>query len=256
MKKRCLIQTVALLLSIGILSFVIISGKKAIHNFCPYALVCFGLLRGDLLYLTMGIAALGVFLGILFMVVSMIWGRVFCGYICPLGSVQEFLFYLCRKGKRPKQIPYFAERRLSKLKYWILSITSLLVIFGLSWLYINLCPIFALSQFIAISLGGFAILIGIIVSGIIWERAWCRFLCPYAALMNITQTIGALFGIKRSKIRRNLERCIDCGICSLYCPMNLDILSEEYVSSVDCIHCMRCSRKCPKPGTVCKGRDL
>jgi polyferredoxin len=255
MKKRLLYQILFFLLSIGILGFVVLAGKKSIHNICPYAIVCFGALKGNLLTLGLGIAALGGFLGILFMVVAMFWGRVFCGFICPLGSAQEFLYSLKRRRKKRTQIPYFAERKLSKLKYWVLGITMILVVTGFSWIYINFCPIYALSRLPALALGGLLTVVAIVISGMFLERFWCRFLCPYAALLNISQALGTLFGIKRIKVRRNLERCIDCGICSINCPMNLDILSEEFVSSSDCIHCMRCSEKCPKSGTICKGRE-
>lgn len=253
MKKRNLIQLIVFILSLGILSFVILAGRKSIHNICPYAVICFGMLKANILSLTLQIAGLGIVLGLAFMLISMFWGRIFCGYICPLGTFQEGIYALFGK-KTFRQIPYFYERTFSKLKYWILAGTFILVIAGFSWIYINFCPFYALSRLPALAVGGL-ITIGIIVIGSIFlPRFWCRFLCPYAALLNLSQKLGGLFGIPRRMVHRNLERCIDCGLCARNCPMNLDILSQEYVQSVDCIHCLKCLAACPKPGTISEQR--
>lgn len=254
MKKRNLIQLIVFLLSLGILSFVIIAGKKSIHNVCPYAVICFGMLKGNFLSLTLQVAGLGIVLGLVFMLVSIFWGRIFCAYVCPLGTFQEGLYALLGR-KSTRQIPYFYERTFSKLKYWILAATFILVIAGLSWIYINFCPFYALSRLPALAVGGLITLGIIIIGSIFLQRFWCRFLCPYAALLNLSQKLGELFGVPRRKVRRNLERCTDCGLCARNCPMNLDILSQEYVQSLDCIHCLKCLDACPKPGTISEQKE-
>jgi len=249
MKKRWLIQVFFFLLSVAILSFVIIAGKVSIHNVCPYALICFGLLKANIINLALGLAALGIFLGIAFMIVSMFWGRIFCGYICALGSYQQWIYQLLRKRRR-KQIPLYYERIFGKIKYLILVLTILLVIAGYAWIYMQFCPIYALSRLPSAAIGGLITLGIITIGSLIWERFWCRFLCPYAALLNIAQKVGKFFGISRRKVQRNLERCNDCGLCRSNCPMNLDILADEYVQSEDCIHCLSCAQGCPKSGTI------
>ncbi|MCB5253062.1 MAG: 4Fe-4S binding protein [Candidatus Cloacimonadaceae bacterium] len=254
MKKRNIIQLIVFLLSLGILSFVIVAGKKSIHNVCPYAVICFGMLKGNFFSLSLQVAALGIVLGLAFMLISMFWGRIFCGYICPLGTFQEGLYALFRK-KGARQIPYFHERTFSKLKYWVLALTFILVIVGLSWIYTNFCPFYTLSRLPTLALGGLITLAIIIIGSIFLQRFWCRFLCPYAALLNLSQKLGELFGIPRRKIHRNLERCIDCGLCAKNCPMNLEILNDEYVDSLDCIHCRKCLDACPKPGTISQRRN-
>jgi NAD-dependent dihydropyrimidine dehydrogenase PreA subunit len=182
----------------------------------------------------------------------MFQGRIFCGYICPLGTLQELVFAVRRR--RSKQIPFMYERKLAKFKYILLPLNIILVLLGLSWLYINFCPIYGLSRLPSLAVGGLIIFILIMVGGIFVERLWCRYLCPYAALLNLAQGLGKLLGTKRRMIYRNLERCIDCELCSRNCPMNLDILASEYVQDHNCIHCLRCTVKCPKPGTVCRGK--
>lgn len=251
---RKLSQAIFLVLGLAILSMIIVGGRKSIHNICPYALICFGFLKGNLITISVGIAGLGILLGIGFMVLSMFQGRLFCGYICPLGTLQELFYALLRK-KRAKQIPFMLERRFAKLKYYILTLNIILVVVGISWLYINFCPIYGLSRLPSLAFGGLLIFIAILALGLLLERFWCRYLCPYAALLNLAQMLGKFLGIRRRKIYRNLERCIDCELCSRNCPMNLNILETEYVEDPDCIHCLRCTTKCPKPGTICRGKE-
>lgn len=249
MKKRSLIQLIFFVLAIAVLSFVIIVGKKSIHNICPYAIICFGLMKGNIINLGLGLAALGILLGIVFMIVSMYYGRIFCGYICPLGSYQEWIYAAFGKSCK-KQLPLYYERVFSKIKYLILLLTILLVITGFAWIYMQFCPFYALSRLPSVAIGGILMLGIITIGSLFFERFWCRFLCPYAALLNIAQKVGKLFSIPRRKVHRNLERCCDCGMCSANCPMNLDILADEYVQSEDCIHCLRCAKVCPKSGTI------
>jgi ferredoxin len=73
--------------------------------------------------------------------------------------------------------------------------------------------------------------------------------------MNIFQWLGDTVGIQRKKIRRNLERCTDCGLCSLNCPMNINIAENEFVQDRNCIHCGLCAESCPKPGTYTEERE-
>ncbi len=248
-QRRYIVQALFLALSLLILVMIIIKGRQSIHNFCPYAVVCFGFLKGNILFLSVGVAALGILIGMGFMILSMFFGRFFCGYICPLGTLQELLYALRRK-KLGKRVNWLVERKLARIKYVVLVLNILLVVAGLAWVYIRFCPIYGISRLSTLALGGLVVFALILGAGFFVERLWCRYLCPYAALLNLAQGLGKLFGIKRTMVLRNLERCIDCGICSANCPMNLDLLSSEYVDDPNCIHCLRCSRKCPKPGTI------
>jgi polyferredoxin len=250
-RLRLLSQIVFFTISMAILGFVIIAGKKAIHTICPYAIVCFGLSGGSILNFTLSAFFLGIVLGLLFLIASMWWGRFFCAWVCPLGSVQEAIFALRSKKYRSRhRISYFYENKFSKAKYVILILTIVLVLVGASYVYIQYCPFFALAQLPHLAWGGILFLLGILLMGLVVERFWCRYLCPYAALLNIFQALGKLFGIPRRKIHRNLERCIDCGHCMLYCPMNIDLSQDEKVESPNCIMCLLCTEKCPKSGTI------
>lgn len=251
--KRHVAQALFLLFFILWLGGMVFAAKSSIHALCLYATVCFGFGKAGIFTAAAGIFGITILMSLLVLVITIFRGREFCAYVCPLGTLQEAVFSLRSAQYRKKQtLSYIYENKFNKLKYFILIITSVLSIASLGYIYIRLCPIYAISLFPRLAYPGLAVLLLLImVPAIFMNRFWCRYLCPYAALMNAFQGLGKLFGIKRKKIMRNLERCVDCGICTSCCPMNIDIATEEYVHSPECIHCYLCACKCPKPGTIC-----
>jgi len=249
-KLRLAFQIVSLAASLAFLAIVILGTRNVIHQACPYAVVCFGLSRGSFIAVGTSVAGLAIVFGFAVAVWSMFYGRRFCAYLCPLGTLQEFIYKLRgRKYRLKHQTAFFVDRKLAWLKYLILLITMILSALGLGYVFIRLCPFYAMSLLPRIAIPGLVLLAIIVVKSFFGEREWCRFLCPYAALMNVFQKVGEKVGIRRRKIRRNLERCTDCGLCMLYCPMNINIAEHEFVHDLDCIHCGICAEKCPKPGT-------
>ena len=253
---RRMVQIAGLALAMGFLALVILGFGYTIHGACPYAVVCFGLSGSNFLRLGGLVMSGAIIFGFAVLVYTMFQGRKFCAWLCPLGTVQE-LIYLTR-GKRcrmKRRTPFYLERKLSLLKYPILVVTMVLTLLGLSYLFIRLCPFYGLSLLPRMIGPGVIILLLVLAASLFLERSWCRYLCPYAALMNVFQWLGDMVGIRRKKIRRNLERCTDCGLCSLNCPMNINLAEHEYVRDPNCIHCGRCAESCPKPGTVAEERE-
>lgn len=249
---RTWLQVLGLIAGAAFMILIILGYPYAVHALCPYATICFGISKSVLLGLTSVMFGITVAIGIGILIHSIFYGRKFCGYLCPLGTWQEAIFsFRSRKYRSRHRIPYIYEKRFARLKYWLLLLTSLLSLGGVAYIYIRLCPLFALSLLPRLAIPGLVVFLLISIVAAFTERLWCRWLCPYAALMNIFQYLGAWFGIKRRKIHRNLERCVDCGICMIYCPMNLNIAEDEYVQSPECVHCLVCASKCPKPGTFC-----
>lgn len=255
-RLRLPIQLVSLFVSVVFITLIILGFKHAIHALCPYAIVCFGISKAGLVLVLRNSFAISTAFSIGILIFTIFCGRKFCAYLCPIGTIQEAIFSVhSNKYYRRKRLSYFYESKLSRIKYFVLAITLILSVLGLGYIFIKLCPMYALSMLPFLAIPGLLIFVIIAVSAYISDRFWCRFLCPYAALMNIAQHLGNLFGIKRLVIRRNLERCIDCGICMQHCPMNINISETEFVLSPECIHCMKCADKCPKPGTFCCDRE-
>jgi polyferredoxin len=199
--------------------------------------------------LTQALFAFAIVAGFAIGIFSIFFGRRFCGYICPLGTMQEAIYRFDRKRCYKKnKLPYYLEKRLRLIKYLVLCLTAIMAFRGLGYLYMSACPVMSISKLPILGLRGAIVLLIIVIGGFFVERLWCRFLCPYAALLNIFQWLGKLFGIKRRMIYRNIEKCNECGVCSAYCPMNVNILENEYVEDANCIYCHMCVGVCPKKG--------
>ena len=242
---RNLIQNIFLGLWVIFILILIPYKFHTCHQFCPYATICFGTmtLSGYFAYIQM------VVIGFLIAVSAIFIGRRFCGYICFLGTLQEYLFKLNHK-KIKIRLPLKLHRTLKVVKYIILIITFVMALFLIQYLYMPFCPIVAISFPNSISFFGIITLIIIFIGGFFIERFWCRYLCPYAALMNIFQFIGKITGIKRHVIKRNLEVCNDCGICTKNCPMSIDISKYADITDPNCIHCLKCIQSCPKDNCI------
>ena len=85
------------------------------------------------------------------------------------------------------------------------------------------------------------------------ERFWCRYLCPYGALLGL---VGLL---SLGKIHRDPSHCTDCGKCEKKCPGMIPIRQKTIVHSLECSACLTCIESCPEKGalkfTCCAGRS-
>ncbi len=216
------------------------------HSFCPYSSICFGVMS-----LNPGFAKLlypiSVIIGLLIAVASIFWGRRFCGYICPFGTVQEMIFNLNPRSKNNKQLhlPVWLHKLLNGLKYIIMLITILAAFRSIQYVYMKFCPVLAVSHPQNITIFSAATLFVIFVIGYFINRFWCRYLCPYAALMNVFQYLGKLLRIRTKRIHTSEEHCINCKLCTMNCPMQIEIHKEKYVENVNCIFCLKCQQCCP-----------
>ena len=236
---RKAIQSSIFVIMIFITLFMITGTIHTAHQFCPYSAVCFGAMfpKGIITYTTT------IILSILVLMLTIFLGRKFCSYLCFLGTIQE-KFYTIVKRRKPIKVHPKLHKILSLLKYLILISTLLLVIMRVQYEYFKACPVLSLSFLKEITFLGIIVLSIIFILGFFIERFWCRYLCPYAALMNIFQFIGLKLGFKRQKIIRNIPDSMNCRNCTNYCPMGIDVGCENVIADSSCIHCMKCIRYC------------
>jgi len=243
-----------ILLSVGAYLHQKLGGGVApsIHALCP-----FGGLESLYSFFGSGTFIAKVFSGtmILFaitLVLAIVFRRSFCGILCPFGALQEFFAKLGKKifGKR-LEMPKNIDRPLRFLKYIVLFIT---VFYAWKTAGLWMTPYDPWSTYAHISEGfgalwaesavGLIILVITIVGSMVYDRFFCKYLCP----------MGALYGIfgKLSPYRvvRNKDKCIDCGICTKNCPVNIDVQHAEEVKSAECINCQTCVLNCPKAGAL------
>jgi polyferredoxin len=211
-----------------------------LHRVCPYVVV--GSL--SLLPLTKKIIYTpGFILGVFFFLTSLVFPRFFCGFICPLGTIQDCLIFpaqLLRVECKPK--PRVNEF-LSRTALLLLLATILGGLFYRTLFCIRACPmIWGLSLCrIPIPPISAILLSAFFLSAIATSRGFCRYFCPYGYLISIPSRF-ALF-----KLFKQIEACNNCRLCNKICPMGVDIDgSPEYIESIMCISCYKCLKVCPK----------
>lgn len=175
--------------------------------------------------LTVGIVATAFFMG-----------RFFCGYICPIGAMQDFFKYVGSK-LRLKEVKFSNKPEL--LKYIVLIVIMVLSIFGMGNLVSPLSPWLAyLNIFIGAKLQiGALILLLIMLISLFGRRIFCRYFCPLGAFQSLLYAIGPL------KIKKG--NC-DCSYCLKNCPVSEEFRSTEKEISPECINCLKCINTCIK----------
>lgn len=229
-------------------------GGKApsIHALCP-----FGGLESLYQVFSTGsfvskILAGTMILFVITLVVAILFRRSFCGLICPFGAIQEFFGKVGQKiFKRKFIIPSIIDKPLRYLKYIILVVT---VIFAWKTAGLWIAPYDPWSAYahLAEGLGRVwdesavgLILLGItLVGSLLYERFFCKYLCPMGALYAIISKISPF------KIYRDENVCVNCGKCSKVCPMNIDVQNAKEVRNAECINCQTCVLNCPKSGAL------
>jgi NapH/MauN family ferredoxin-type protein len=185
-----------------------------------------------------------VLLGI-FLLSTLFFGRVFCGYFCPLGALQEWIRAFGRKIGINKnfEFPKKIDKYLRYVKYFILAIIVYFSFYLGDLVFRNYDPYVALMHFgeeFEEKIFGYGVLVLIILAALFSKNIWCRYFCPLGAFFGIVKKIGFL------KIKRNAQLCIDCGVCNVNCPANLEIKTADVVRSADCVSCGKCIGNCPK----------
>ncbi|WP_303797584.1 FMN-binding protein [Ruminococcus flavefaciens] len=185
---------------------------------------------------------LGVFL------ITLVWGRFFCGFICSFGAMQDLLNSIRKLIPFKVKVPEKADKWLKLLKYavlafvavgvWGFSVTGDTVwspwtVFGI---YSSLSGWSSLKYFL--TLGG-ALLLLIIIGSLFIERFFCRYLCPLGALFSLV----ARFRIY--SLNRKPEKCGNCKLCTAKCSMGIPLYKYDEVRSGECINCMKCTSVCP-----------
>ena len=182
---------------------------------------------------------------------AILFGPVFCGWVCPLGTIQEFVSGFGRKTFRRRFnhfVPPSLDRVLRYLRYVVLAWVLYMTAITGKLIFAEYDPYFALFNFWSseVSMIGLAILGLTLGLSFFVERPWCKYACPYGAVLGITN-LFRVFGI-----RRNQTTCKADGACSILCPMNIPVDSKTVVRDHQCISCLECTSEavCPVINTV------
>jgi len=193
-------------------------------------------------WLTGGLASLtqvipyAVVLGLGLLLLTFLWGRVFCGWACPLGTLTDFIDWLTGQPVR--------ARARARLKLYLLlllapaTVGGAVVLWFLDPFVLGSRIATLLSPSVAEPLVALAVLVAFgAIEIALGRRGFCRVLCPLGA------ALGAVARI--STFRRTVtDACTDCGDCVAGCRMAaIGPTSKEYDRG-ECIHCGDCHRGC------------
>ncbi|KUK73715.1 MAG: Uncharacterized protein XD91_0447 [Clostridiales bacterium 38_11] len=182
---------------------------------------------------------------------GVLFGSAFCGFICPLGTVQEWIGKLGRRlfPKHYNQIvPEKLDKKLRHLRYIVLAAVIYFSSMTFKLVFADYDPYFALFNFYTgeVAFTAIVVLAVVLISSLIIERPWCKYLCPFGIIM------GLFNKIRIFKIARNTNTCISCKKCDKACPMNLVLSDKKTITSTSCISCMACTsdNACPVDDTM------
>lgn len=180
-------------------------------------------------------------------ILGVVLSRFFCGWICAFGALQGMFGWIGKKlFKKRRVVPEKLDRALRWIKYPLL---AGIVYFTWTTGTLIIRPYDPLAAYAHLSAGiasvwaefavGLIILVVVLVLSTLYERAFCKYLCPLGAVNSILGRIP-LFRIKRDS-----TTCISCSKCDRVCPMNVDVSNAKTITSPECIGCMECVTSCP-----------
>ncbi|WP_017211137.1 4Fe-4S binding protein [Clostridium beijerinckii] len=193
------------------------------------------------------------------MLLTIVLGRWFCGWICAFGAYNDLIYFI---SKKVFKIKFRVDEKVdSILKYF--KYVVLLFIIAISWtmgssILESTSPWDAFGQITDVStifsslLVGLIFLILITIGAAFIERFFCRYLCPLGAIFSIISKIGIV------KINKPKADCGKCRACTMNCSMGLPLYRVDCVKGGDCINCLKCTEVCYRNNANVNllGRDL
>ncbi len=185
---------------------------------------------------------------LLFLAIALLARKSFCSWLCPVGFLSDSL---ARLGRfffgRNFRIWRWLDVPLRGLKYLVLGF----FVWAISTMSAEAVRAFIESPYYRLSdvrmglffaeMGAFAAgVMGLLVIGsILWRGFWCRYLCPYGALLGLVSWLSPM------KVRRDPVSCIDCKLCDKACGARLPVSTKTAITSPECTGCLDCVAVCP-----------
>ena len=192
----------------------------------------------------------GSFIVFILLLIGATFGsRVFCGYVCPMGALQECTFLV--NDKPLKRNPKYK----SKFIIWALWLSGLVITHLLVKGQYRVDFFFETDHGISIHKIFFYIVYYIVIvaffgSAVLFgKRFACHYFCWMAPFMIIGEKIGQKLHIPQIHIKANKDACISCHKCSKNCPMSIDVVEHVKTGKIkdtECIQCGACVDNCPK----------
>ena len=164
---------------------------------------------------------------------TLLCGRIYCSFLCPLGLVQELLMFLFK--------PFHSKRKVKISGHYLFASFSALFLFGMAVggtvIILRFIDPYAITGNMATATWfgiGFAVLLIILV--FFKKRFFCTDICPVGAVL------GLLSRLAPFKININADKCKKCGLCAKSCPTNC--INDYTVNNETCVKCLKCLSVC------------
>lgn len=179
-------------------------------------------------------------------VVTLLFGRIYCSVICPLGILQDIIGRLGRIGKKNKM--RYSPSKEKKVRYIVWVVFVAMLIAGLNYLVVLLDPYCLFGKMVASAGGKFvgwlvpavAAVAFVVIAVLAWKngRTWCNTICP------VGTTLGffSRFAIFRPVI--NADACKSCHVCEKKCKAACINIAEHKIDYSRCVDCFDCIDSC------------
>ncbi|MBT3192592.1 MAG: 4Fe-4S binding protein [Verrucomicrobia bacterium] len=201
------------------------------------------------------------------LVVGALVGRFLCGWVCPMGFLQDLIYKI-------PSLKFRLPRWATWIKYGFLVGTVFVLgfFFGKEpdvspFFFCNFCPTAAIQvvlpdmiayQDYALTFGRslrLGVLVAVLLISLGVHRGFCKVMCPVGALIAIANRFSFL------SLRLNKSACVSCSKCDKSCPMDVPVMSSPEKGRAvnrdsECIECLTCQQSCPTAAITTNSRVL
>ncbi len=187
---------------------------------------------------------------------SFVARKAFCSWVCPVGTISRALEWVGKKllwRRRAPKVPRWIDLPLASLKYLLLAFFV--------WLIVIQMPVEALDAFMHapynvaadakmlaffgdLSTTAAVVLAALVVLSVVVKHSWCRYLCPYGALLGLASLVSP------QRVVRDPATCNDCQACTRACPVEIPVHARASVWTSECTGCMSCVAACTVPSCL------
>ena len=196
----------------------------------------------------------GLIIFLMALVTAVLLKRGFCSWVCPFGLLTEYLNRLHKLVFRKNiKVPALLDYPLRSFKYLLLAFFLWAIVLNMNAAaldhfiyspYNMVADIKMLYFFTDITPLAFWVLVALVVLSILLRNFWCRYLCPYGALLGVLSFVSIL------KVHRNADSCTNCQKCTRTCPVDIKVHKTTSVISDECHACLQCLAVCPEKDTL------
>ena len=176
--------------------------------------------------------------------VTFLIGSYHCGWICPFGTIQEYMSKIRKKFiRKTYNVPEKIDKILSPIRYIPLFISVILITDVLNARKI----MFSLLRGKQIAIISLVVLVIFLIFSLFIDRPFCRWFCVDGARYGLL-SFGRILTIKRDN-----EKCVNCQKCDKSCPMEIKVSQHNEILNPKCINCLSCIAECPERKTLSIG---